>query len=158
MSDATNQQIDELLNDEPVTQKEPAKGKKPRNKNDALTTKASEETTNALALKAQELLKAEEESAQALIQAGVSDGLHDAKVMRGGYQLGLLEGLKRSKTEDTRQLLSQKAMVREYTDEMTDISQILEALNEGTDPLDFTGKERIQVSLPTSEGCLNFFA
>lgn len=161
MSDTINQdqQIDEILSgstaSEP-TQKEPAQTKKTRTKNGEMV-KASEKAGSTLAGKAQRLLETEQKAKQTRVEVGIATGLKEAEDIRAGKHLGLIEGLTRATIEDTHGIVEQLTALYGFTDENTDISESLEALDAGINPLELTETERIPAALPTSKQRLNIF-
>lgn len=151
-----DQQVNDILNEEPATQKEPAQTKKTRAKNGEIV-KASERVGSALANKAERLLETEKKAKETRTNLGISAGLKEAEEIRAGKHLGLIEGLTRATIEDTNGIAQQLMALYEYTDENTDISESIEALEAGINPLDFAGVEQIPAALPTSKQRLNLF-
>ncbi len=107
--------------------------KKPTAEVEESITKASETLENAVAGSAEKLVESANLSKKARIQTGVKRGRTKTQDIIIGEQLGVLDELAQHEVTQTFDLSEQLEKLSEFSDAVTDVSELLEA--EESDPL-----------------------
>ncbi len=107
--------------------------KKPTAEVEKSITKASETLENAVAGSAEKLVESANLSKKARIQTGVKRGRSKTQDIIIGEQLGVLDELAQHEVTQTFDLSEQLEKLSEFSDAVTDVSELLEA--EESDPL-----------------------
>ena len=129
--------------------------KKPNAEVEGTITKASETLENAVASSAQKLVESANLSKKARIQTGVKRGRTKTQDIIVGEQLGVLDELAQNEVTQTSDLSEQLEKLSEYSDAVTDVSEILEA--EESDPLSSLKKFEVK-RLPDSNKGFSIFS
>lgn len=161
VDEQTQQQIDDVLKGAKKSS-EPAeeKPKKPKAaKNESAIAPASEQVSGKLANQAQALVEADKQAKKARIQAGVREGLEQAKDIREGRQYGVLAGLTQATIEDTRGIIEQLKVLSQHSDATNDLSDVFSLVEGEKDPLEELKVAAIDLvpSLPSSRQAFKIF-
>lgn len=124
--------------------------KKPNSEVEGTITKASETLENAVAGSAQKLVESANLSKKARIQTGVKRGRTKTQDIIVGEQLGVLDELAQHEVTQTFDLSEQLEKLSEYSDAVTDVSEILEA--EESDPLSSLKKIEVKRLQDSNKG------
>ena len=118
-------------------------------------TKASEALENAVAENAQKLVESANLSKKARIQTGVKRGRSKTQDIIIGEQIGVLDELAQHEVTQTFDLSEQLEKLSEFSDAVTDVSELLEA--EESDPLSALKKFEVE-RLPDSNRGFSIFS
>lgn len=139
VEEQVKQQIDDVLkgvkkSPEATAEEKPRKPKAA--KNESAIAPASEQVSGKLANQAQALVEADKQAKKARIQAGIKEGLGQAKDIREGRQLGVLVGLTKATLEDTQGIIQQLEILGQHSDATTDMDDLFAVVDGETDPLE----------------------
>ena len=149
------QQAHNKVKEKPTNNSSKNGKKKPTTEVEGTLTKASEALENAVAGNAQKLVESANLSKKARIQTGVKRGRSKTQDIIIGEQIGVLDELAQHEVTQTFDLSEQLEKLSEFSDAVTDVSEILEA--EETDPLE--SLKRFEVKrLPDSNRGFSIFS
>lgn len=119
---------------------EPTKpnSKKPKRKDEsAIASRTSDQLSSATNQSAQELVATEQQAKKARIAGGMQKGINDAQDIRGGYQLGLMEGVTQGIANDNAQFIQGLVGgLSQHAEETVDVGEMLAQVRAKKNPLE----------------------